>query len=303
MKAPAKALIFFLFMVSALAAPVSANPFLGSGTPSVRPPSATPVPGFGSARNVLMEKVAVFMEQARENPSPQVLIAFFGALFAYGVIHAAGPGHRKGLLFAIFISRKSNPLTPLLAGFYSSALHSGSSILILLALRYVFRKTAVAAAADAVSSKIEGYTLLLLVFLSLSLILIRVFSLLRQSRTSSQKKTSDREKTRHHSLFILLTVTSLFPCPGAMLLLLFSLSQGLFSLGIAGVAAMSAGMGVVISAVGFIARSGRETLFRRLERRKDRALVIGAAVEIASYSFLMAFSLWLAWPFAVSLFA
>ncbi len=103
-------------------------------------------------------------------------------------------------------------------------------------------------------------------------------------------------------IYLTVFTASLFPCPGSILILLFSLSLGEIGWGILSVLFLSLGMGITITGAALLARAGREGLFRRLKAREKSAARLGAALESGTYLFLVFFSLWMAAPFALSLF-
>jgi ABC-type nickel/cobalt efflux system permease component RcnA len=91
------------------------------------------------------------------------------------------------------------------------------------------------------------------------------------------------------------------PCPGATMLLLFALYAGLPLLGAAGVIAMSLGMGVVISSAGYLAWFGREGLFSRLKSNERTIGIAADLLEMLSYTMVLGFSLYMAWPVMAAL--
>jgi ABC-type nickel/cobalt efflux system permease component RcnA len=64
---------------------------------------------------------------------------------------------------------------------------------------------------------------------------------------------------------------------------------------------MSLGMSIPIIAAGYLAWFGRTGLFGALKKNERKAARIGAAVSLAGYSFLLAFSVYMAEPFIASL--
>jgi len=86
------------------------------------------------------------------------------------------------------------------------------------------------------------------------------------------------------------------------MIMLFSLYLGEPLLGLLGVLAMSVGMGLVVSAAGYLAAAGREGLFLRLAGSERRIQLAADILELGSYLFILVFSLFMAWPFLVSLF-
>jgi ABC-type nickel/cobalt efflux system permease component RcnA len=102
---------------------------------------------------------------------------------------------------------------------------------------------------------------------------------------------------RKLGLYGIVVVTSAVPCPGAVVMLLFALYLDLTLIGIAGVLAMSLGMGIVVSAAGYLAYFGRTGLFSRLKGKERLVGVVSDLMELGSYCLVLGFSLFMAWPF------
>ena len=62
------------------------------------------------------------------------LLVLLGASFVYGILHAAGPGHRKTVVFSIFLGKKAAPWEPAALGFLSAGVHAATGMAIVLVL-------------------------------------------------------------------------------------------------------------------------------------------------------------------------
>ncbi|MBN2048930.1 MAG: hypothetical protein JW760_00685, partial [Spirochaetales bacterium] len=173
--------------------------------------------------------------------------------------------------------------------------HAGTSVILIL-LFSLIGGGSVARDTDQAGVYLQGITLLALAFLSLALI---VFHLTRSKRHRFREPSIPASG---RGVYGLLVVSSLIPCPGATMLLLFALSLQLPLFGILGVLSMSLGMGVVISLAGYLAYAGREGLFQRLKDRRELLRKLSDGLEIASYLFIFLFSLHMARPFIADLF-
>ncbi len=278
-----RAPLLLLFLLLGLS-PLAANPFLGTpeGPAPARQPSRAVPAGLIEAQMAFREEIArIFTRE--EGP---VLLPLLGFGFLYGLLHALGPGHRKTVVFSLFLARKTFPGEPFLAGFLSALLHGFSAVGLVLAYRTVAARLFLSRV-DRASVYLEGSTYLLLAALALVLFII-------EFRGGSHGKESTGKET---GLYSTVAAASLFPCPAALMILTFSLTMDRLFLGILAVAALSSGMGLIVSAAGVAARLGREALFHRL-KEKERAIGrIGRVLELGGYGFLLLFSLWMALPF------
>ncbi len=275
-----------------VATPATANPFSsadesGVSAPAVRTPS-TQGPMLDAQRS-LRERSAEAVHHFAGDPSFAALAALLGAAFVYGILHAAGPGHRKTVVFSLFLGREARPWEPLAAGFLSAGIHAGAGLSIVVALSVIYGAVAGLADAERVGAWIDASTFGLLIVFSAALLVFKALDL------ASGKSHNHAARTTR-SLYGMIAVSSLVPCPGATMLLLFSMYAGMPVLGAAGVIAMSFGMGIVISAAGYLAWFGREGVFGRLKSREREIGLAAGLLELLSYALVLGFSLYMVWP-------
>lgn len=281
-------------------AAAQANPFMSAGeeaAPAVRTPTTQgPLTGFQAE---LRAKSAEALRTFIDSPGAGSLALLLGAAFVYGVIHAAGPGHRKTVLFSLLLGRKTAVWEPLALGFMASGVHAGAAVAIILVLSLVRGAAAGFSDADRVSAWFDVVTFALVGALSL---VLAAFKLARMAR----KKRADGADGRSvpgggkRSLYGIVFVTSLVPCPGATMLLLFALYAGAPWLGVLGVLSMSVGMGLVISAAGYLAYAGRKGVFAGLKSRERLIGLVADVLELLSYVLILGFALYALWPALVS---
>jgi nickel/cobalt transporter (NicO) family protein len=285
-------LIFFL-----LSGALQANPFFGEEGKSspVPPPVASGGTGpFTDLQFEYRDKIALLLRQMKSGDPGNLIMIFIAASFLYGLFHAAGPGHRKTIIFSLFLSRKAKSFEPAAAGFLSAGIHAGISVLIIFILWLIQKTIATLADTDRVYVYMEGFTFIILALFAVSLIIFKIISLLSGRMNYSSG-------TEGKGLYSVIIISSLVPCPGATMLLLLSIYLDLIIAGIAGVVAMSAGMGLIISISGYIAFAGREKLFSRIKKNESMLAKISVLLEIVSYSIILFFSTYMAWPFVFSL--
>ncbi len=274
-----------------------ANPFSGAGsgdasgrrtaTPSpVR--ASRPPDGVVTRQLAVRERLAALLLEWKETGSRGALRAVLGAAFAYGFLHALGPGHRKTLVFSLYLARKASPAEPALVGLLLALLHGGAAVAVLFALRGV--TGAISSRATEVTLWMEGSAYVLLVTLSAVLSVRALCDLM-----------STCPKRRHGAAGLgALLLSGAYPCPGAILVLILALTLDLVPAGVAAVAAMSVGMSLPIVAAGYLAWFGRTRLFMSLKTEEARIGRLSAGVELLGYASLLGFSAYIAAPFFAS---
>lgn len=283
--------IFFIFLIFLTATILSANPFLGNSEnkqPEVRPPSSN---GFMVETQLRFREVlAENMEALEEGANPTLFLSILSMAFLYGLLHAAGPGHRKTVIFSLFLSRKAKWNEPLLASFVSAGVHGGTAVILILFFQIIFNSIQSTVVKD-VSSLLEGISYGLLMLLAL-------WFLLR----SGKHHHHHNKEMMNRNIYAALALSSFFPCPGVIMIMTFSATLGILKTGILAVIVLSVGMGVTISLVAYLAYFGREGVFHLFKNREKQIARLTLLFERGSYLFLFLFSLWMAWPFFRTLF-
>ncbi|HOS31231.1 MAG TPA: hypothetical protein PLR39_10495 [Treponemataceae bacterium] len=224
-----------------------------------------------------------------------VLWVILSASFVFGIVHALGPGHRKTVVFSLYISRPSPWWEPLATGTALSALHAGSAIVIIFLLKGL--TGSISQKADVIAKWMEGFSYLLLIITAVILIIHSITDFLRHHKELKEGKNS-RRKTISLGAFI---VSGIYPCPGAVLVLVLSFTLNIIPLGILSVVSMSLGMSIPIIASAYFAWAGREGLFYFFKSKQNAIGLISFIAEISGYILLFAFSLYIAWPFIAGL--
>jgi ABC-type nickel/cobalt efflux system permease component RcnA len=224
-----------------------------------------------------------------------VLWVILSASFIFGIVHALGPGHRKTVVFSLYISRRAPWWEPLATGTALSALHAGSAIVIILLLKGL--TGSISQKADVIAKWMEGFSYILLIMTAVILIVHSIIDFLRHNKELKAGKESKRN-TISLGAFI---VSGIYPCPGAVLVLVLSFTLGIIPLGILSVLSMSLGMSIPIIASAYFAWAGREGLFYFFKSKQNAIGLVSFIAEISGYILLFAFSLYIAWPFIAGL--
>jgi len=293
-------LALLIFFAAPLAGWAQANPFFAAPTPAPQAPAVSvPTPRLQAlidAQRTLRELLAEAVERSAAGGAG--VPALLGVAFAYGLLHALGPGHRKLALAAYFIARPARALQGVTAGLSVALLHAASAILAIYGLFYLFTRTVTTGFA-AVSSILELGSYAAITLLGLILFILALRDALRRG-TQSEQAGADGKK-----LAAIILSSGLVPCPGTALILIFCLSQGQPGLGVLAALAMSLGMAVITVSVSLAAILGKQGLLAILARgshgsdgsevgkRLHQGLEIGGALLITLFGLFM-LSPWLA---------
>jgi ABC-type nickel/cobalt efflux system permease component RcnA len=262
---------------AAVRAQEAANPFFGSSAaePSLRAPERSSaesrqgglsaVLGRWRARAAALQEaftagVARRMREARTGGRIGPLLALLLISFAYGFLHALGPGHGKTAVFSYFLSTRSPILHAVAAGLGIGLLHVGVVSALVLAGYFLLRVTMSALVADA-TALLRRVCAVLLMAAGAILLARR----LHPGHRHHDHPDPIRKAGSAASLLSLVLGAGLVPCSGAVLMLLFSLSIDSLGLGLLAVGSLSLGMGLTQSGIGLLTVLGKQRLLNRLQ--------------------------------------
>lgn len=168
------------------------------------------------------------------------ILTILGIAFAYGVIHAAGPGHGKALVGFYFLRKGGNVKKAFKIGYMIAIIHAisalGLTFVVYYLLQTLFSKT---------------FHELSHVSMLVSAVLILLVGLYLVYEAYAHRKARDEAvgMTGKSDLAVAFSA-GVVPCPGVMTITLFSISLGHMLVGIASALVMSIGMGLTISLAG-----------------------------------------------------
>jgi nickel/cobalt transporter (NicO) family protein len=218
--------------------------------------------------------------------------------FLYGMLHALGPGHRKTVVFSLYIARRAPWWEPALTSLILALLHGFAAIVFMEIVNGI--AGSVAAAADQTAIAAEGYSFLVIIAVTLFLLIKEAAGYFKTGHHHCHCQGNENSSMVHIVPFL---ISGLYPCPGAILILAFCYSLGIKTFGNISILFMSLGMVIPVMAAAYLAWGGREKLFSSLGRNGETAEKVSFGVEMGGYVMLLAVSLYIAWPFLYSLCA
>jgi nickel/cobalt exporter len=225
----------------------------------------------------LYERMAELVELAKSSRKSGPIAALVGICFLYGAVHALGPGHGKTILVSYFVGRPVPPSLAFLTGGLIAFVHTGSAILVVVLVSWIIRHSFLASLENVSRmTRIVSHALITVIGVWLVVAAIRGLR-----KKGSPAQGIDREKDfSYRGLFSVVMAVGIVPCPGALLILLFSLSLEVLPLGILLALVMAAGIGISISVVGSAAIAMREGITRLLPERSSARWIFEGGLRL-----------------------
>jgi len=208
--------------------------------------------------------------------------------FAYGVFHVLAPGHGKVIVGSYFLGNRARWREAVQAGLIMAVGHTVTAVAIVIGLYFVLGLSQLRILADARYIELVGYGMIACIGLWL---LARAY---RGAPTCShcghhhhETHTESTPAHHHRQAHSLFAATSLVPCTGSMIILLFTLAHQILWAGILAVVAIALGMWLTITIIAFITIFLHRSLTGQAEHKQQasqqkiqRALGIFAALLV-----------------------
>ena len=238
-------------------------------------------------QRVLYERMAVLSREIKEEEQVGPLALLLGIAFLYGLIHAAGPGHGKAFAASFIIAKGPALKQALLLGNMIALFHGLSAVVLVLLIKLVL-VALTGQAMDQVEyvTKISSYGLITL---------IGLFLLSSAVLKYRKKDTPSIRPPREVNLWVMALTIGLVPCPGVVLVLLFSISLGMLWVGILMAGFQIAGMALTISIVTVMVTGGRQGGLGLLGNNEKAVPVLESILEMLAGLSLLALGIVFLW--------
>ena len=235
-----------------------------------------------------------------------------GLSFLYGVFHAAGPGHGKAVITAYLLANEQTLRRGVLLSFASAVVQATSATALVSVLALVFRATSLAMTQAAQFLELGSYALIMAVgaWLLVSKLGFRRKPTPRPASVGAAAVHDpahvrcghgDHDAAHHHGCcghahapdpkmiegrsgwkaVSAVFAVGLRPCTGAIITLVFALSQGLFWAGVVSAYVMGLGTAITVSALAAVAVGSKGLALRLSERMGRQSGRFHRAIEIA----------------------
>jgi ABC-type nickel/cobalt efflux system permease component RcnA len=218
--------------------------------------------------------------------------------FAYGLFHAAGPGHGKAVIGAYLLADRTTVATGVALSIASAIVQGLVAIGIVGILAVVLHMSALQI--NKWSHSLEETTFALMALFGLWLTWLKV-ARLNARRPGTEGNLRCQQCSHFHlvnskenyggfgGMLITILAAGIRPCSGAIMLLAFALSQEMFPLGATAVFAMSLGTAVTTAAFATAAVAARHLTPRSTARRGRVAIIFLNILEVTPGAFVFWF--------------
>ncbi|GLK82052.1 nickel/cobalt transporter [Ancylobacter defluvii] len=294
-----------------LALPALAQSPFGVAAP---PPAPDGLAGFILAKQAEFYRLLTgAVRAAKQDGSALYLLG--GISFAYGIFHAAGPGHGKAVISSYLLANEASLKRGIGLAFASALAQSLTAILVAGIFAVVLGATAATMQRAVFLIEIAAYGLIVLLGTRLAYVKARALVRAWRGEPDHVHAAGEACEDGHAHLpgpaalprgglrewWAAVLSVGLRPCSGAILVLVFSLTQGIFWVGAASTALMGVGTAITVSAVAAIAVFAKHLAVRLAAKREGNGIAVALrAVELAAALALVAFGLALLFGFMAS---
>lgn len=320
------ALALALFALSPDLAFAAKSPF-GIGLPEAAPVTSGPLAGFfayvAAKQSAFYRELTAALAALKTDGNAFWLLG--GLSFAYGIFHAAGPGHGKAVISSFVLASEETAKKAIALSFAAAMAQAVSAVVLIGVAAIILNMTSIAITETTRIFEIGSYAMI--TALGAWLVWGKLFKpMLGQghdhghSHGHSHDHNHGHEHHHHdhgdvcascgHShapdpemlkgemtlakAWSVILAVGLRPCSGALIVLVFALSQGLLMAGIAATFAMALGTGITVAALASLAVGAKGLALRlageesRLAHRVHRAIeVLGAVIVLLLGSILL----------------
>jgi nickel/cobalt transporter (NicO) family protein len=220
------------------------------GIPGPRPaPQAVEASGIGGW---LLAQQAEFhraltraLSAMRSEPSG--ILALFGIAFAYGVLHAIGPGHGKAVIASYIVANESTLRRGITLSFAAAFVQALIAVVVVAMIILIVGGTARSMETALLWVERAGFALLAGLGLSILVRKVQAFKAPAHAADCGHDHGPDAATiaTKPMRDLVLTAIgAGLRPCTGAIILLVFALTQGLFWAGALSVGVMAMGTAI-----------------------------------------------------------
>lgn len=302
-----------LFSLSAYAES-NTNPFLHRKKVEVSINSNTPnkeivedsfiIKKFNRLQKKLNSNMSKLTREVKDGNSKALFILIFIS-FLYGVFHSVGPGHGKCVVCSYLLTDENSIKKGFILGNLVAVIHATSAILV-ASIIYFFIKGSYSLVSEDISRALSVSSYSLITILGLSLLFKNLVSLNKNEQSEHihdhncnhdneehihdhNKASIEKSEKTDKSLFLTALSIGLLPCPGAITILLFSISIDFISIGILLAFFIALGMGLTISLTAVITIISRKKTLNLFSEKLIKKSSIEKILKLLSASFITVF--------------
>ena len=255
-------------------------------------------------QKMLNESLASMTRALQGSRSLSGLLLVVALALAYGVFHAAGPGHGKTIVSSFLLANEGKIRQSFVIGYLVAAVHALSALTVVLVLYYLIRGI-FATGVEQANRWIQMFTFAVITAIGAIMLVRRLLGKGHHHGASphaglahagEDHPNSDHEEPPHglslRNLLGIAVPAGIIPCPGAVAVVLFALSLHMLAVSVLAVSSISVGMGTTISATGIMVILAKRGAIRAVAgTHEKRDLMMRRIVEIVGAAILFLFGL------------
>ncbi|BBO76517.1 nickel/cobalt efflux system [Desulfosarcina widdelii] len=278
--------IIFILLLPWIGPAGAGNPFTskpGSRYVSPEPPIQSPfVMKIVVWQHRLQQTLSDLIREFKSDERFVPLIALIGLAFAYGVIHASGPGHGKVVAMSYVLSHRPSILGGVIFALCIAMIHGVSGIVGVIGLRYVIQRS-VGQTLGSVTEITQMVSFGLIAILGLRILVKHTAALFFRKNSPPEKKP---QAIAGKSVWPWAIAVGVVPCPAVVMVMLFCMSMDGLLLGLLLALCIALGMGTTISLVVTTAVLGKTGVLRAVSEKRFETvetvigMLSGAAIVV-----------------------
>jgi len=212
---------------------------------------------------------------------------------AYGMFHAAGPGHGKTIVSSYFLANNAKIRHSVAIGYLIAAVHSLAALSIVLVLYYLIRGI-FSANIEVANHWIQLVTFAVIAVLGAFMLVGRIRGRHHHLHLHAHEPDEERGSApgiTMKSLVGIAVPAGVIPCPGAVAVTLFALSLNMLAVSVLSVVSISVGMGITISVTGAIVILAKQGALRAAAGHGERGSRLRRVVEVGGAALMFLFGL------------
>jgi ABC-type nickel/cobalt efflux system permease component RcnA len=242
----------------------------------------------------MQRDLATSVKRLKSGNAIGAALALAGLSFLYGIVHAVGPGHGKAIISSYVVANEETVRRGIMISFLAAGLQAVSAIVLVGVLLIGINASGLQV--NAWSNQLESVSYALIALVGLYLLSTHVMRLWRrlrdgpavqsaQSRAAHSHGHHGHDHHDHHhvqgeacdhivdarqlagpfswrKVMAVVFSVGIRPCTGAILVLVFALTQGLFWAGVAATFAMALGTAITVAVLASLALGSRQLALR-----------------------------------------
>ncbi|HCY84408.1 MAG TPA: hypothetical protein DHV36_04665 [Desulfobacteraceae bacterium] len=205
----------------------------------------------------LRAKMSGLIREAKATGKMTPLIVLLGAAFLYGVVHSAGPGHGKAVALSYIFSCKPGLMRGLIFGNILALTHGCSGIALVLGVKFIFQ-TSMSGSLETMTFYTQAVSFGLISALGFAIFGNTLYRWIR--KTPHEKSVESVPPSIYQNPMLTAMAVGIVPCPGVVMVMLFSISMGMTWLGMILGVTIALGMASTITLIVLAGMSGKAAL-------------------------------------------